>query len=185
MNKIELRKILRKDRQEFVSSRENLAIELPTDLAGIISGPGIVAGYVSNGKEPDVLPWLEQAYERGASCALPYLADRQSLMTFKAWRPGETLVPSDFGFLQPGDGCADLSPDIILVPMLGFDRHGGRIGQGQGHYDRAFPRYPDAKRIGIAWSVQERDAIPIDPWDVSLDMIVTETGVRSQNERDK
>jgi 5-formyltetrahydrofolate cyclo-ligase len=49
-----------------------------------------------------------------------------------------------------------------------------RLGQGGGYYDRAFARYPDALRIGLAWSVQEHDALPADPWDLPLHIILTE-----------
>ena len=69
---------------------------------------------------------------------------------------------------------AELTPDIVLTPLVGFDRRGTRLGQGAGHYDRAFAAHPAAWRVGIAWSVQEVDALPADAWDVPLHAIATE-----------
>ena len=78
------------------------------------------------------------------------------------------------GLRQPAVTSAECAPDLIVTPLLGFDRRGGRIGYGAGHYDRAFQRFPGARRIGFAWSVQQVDAVPLDPWDVPLHAVVTE-----------
>jgi 5-formyltetrahydrofolate cyclo-ligase len=67
-------------------------------------------------------------------------------------------------------------PDIILTPLLGFDHLLHRLGQGAGHYDRAFAALPGARRIGVAWSVQHVDPLPTDPWDVPLHAVITEQG---------
>ena len=83
-------------------------------------------------------------------------------------------MPGAFGLLQPRSDAEEVSPDLILAPLVGFDRALRRIGQGAGFYDRAFARLPDARRIGLAWSVQEVDALPTDPWDVPLHAVATE-----------
>jgi len=70
-----------------------------------------------------------------------------------------------------------VAPDLIIAPMLAFDRSMHRLGQGGGHYDRTFAQYPQAPRIGLAWSVQEADAIPVESHDMELDMIVTESEI--------
>jgi 5-formyltetrahydrofolate cyclo-ligase len=67
-----------------------------------------------------------------------------------------------------------VAPDLILTPLVAFDRSLARLGQGAGHYDRAFARYPLARRIGVAFSVQEVERLPTDAWDVPLHAIVTE-----------
>ena len=61
-----------------------------------------------------------------------------------------------------------------MTPLVAFDRRGGRIGQGASHYDRAFARFPGARRLGFAWALQEVEAVPHDPWDEGLHAIVTE-----------
>ena len=62
-----------------------------------------------------------------------------------------------------------MTPDVIVAPLIAFDRAMNRLGQGGGYYDRAFARFPDALRIGLAWSAQELDDVPADPWDLPLD----------------
>ena len=68
----------------------------------------------------------------------------------------------------------EIAPDAIMSPLIGFDREGNRLGQGGGFYDRAFARYASARRIGLAWSVQESDTLPVDSWDQRLHAVVTE-----------
>src|SRR3546814_5391288 len=75
---------------------------------------------------------------------------------------------------RPADNVALAAPDSIFCPLVGFDRRGGRIGQGGGHYDRYFAAHPGALRIGIGWSVQEIDATPRESTDIALDAILTE-----------
>lgn len=77
-----------------------------------------------------------------------------------------------FGTVYP-DGPIDV-PDLILVPMLAFDRRGYRLGYGGGYYDRTLASLPDARAIGYACSVQEVNDIPVGPFDVPLPVIVTE-----------
>ena len=67
-------------------------------------------------------------------------------------------------------------PDIILTPMLAFDGRLNRLGQGAGYYDRVFARYPDAWRVGIAWSMQQVSALTAESWDVPLHAVATERG---------
>jgi len=111
----------------------------------------------------------------GAGLALPHVVDRETPIRFLHWPPDGSLIPGPFGLLQPPADAREVAPDIILAPLVGFTRRGDRLGQGAGHYDRAFIRYPGAWRVGIAWSVQEVDTLPADPWDVPLHAIATET----------
>jgi 5-formyltetrahydrofolate cyclo-ligase len=109
---------------------------------------------------------------RGHRLALPHVEADRVTMTFRAWVPGEELERAPFGLWQPTGQV--LIPAVVLTPLIGFDRQGGRIGQGAGHYDRAFAALPGALRIGYAWSVQEVERVPHDPWDVALHAIATE-----------
>ncbi|RYY12360.1 MAG: 5-formyltetrahydrofolate cyclo-ligase, partial [Alphaproteobacteria bacterium] len=84
--------------------------------------------------------------------------------------------PGPFGLSQPHPDSPALTPDIILAPLLAFDAKLDRLGQGAGYYDRAFATFPDARRIGVAWSVQQVDTLPTDAWDMPLHAIITENG---------
>ncbi len=134
----------------------------------------IVAGYISDGEEVDPLPILLQAIDRGLATALPRVTTRDAPMHFHHWLPGDELSPGPFGLLQPREDAPLIAPDLILAPLLGFDRTMARIGQGAGFYDRAFAAAPAARRIGLAWSVQEAPGLPLDPWDAPLDGVATE-----------
>ena len=178
MTKQELRKNIRLLRQEFVSKplfwNEINPKHFTTPLAPYLGGGCVVAGYVAIGSETPVTNILEWAVVGGCRIALPYIANRDSQIEFRRWIPGEELGVAPFGFQQPLPGSATTSPDIILTPLIGFDRALNRLGQGAGHYDRAFARWPSALRIGIAWSVQEIACIPTDPWDLPLDAVLTQ-----------
>lgn len=132
-----------------------------------------VAGYMPLGSEFPVQAALHRAAALGCATALPVVAGRDGAMRFAPWRPGDALAAGWAGLAQP-DTDEIATPDLILAPLLGFDRALRRIGQGAGFYDRYFAGSPDARRIGIAWACQEMDAIPTDPWDVPLHAIVTE-----------
>jgi len=84
------------------------------------------------------------------------------------------MEQADFGFLQPLPSAEICNPDLILTPLVGFDRSLNRLGQGAGYYDRAFAALPDSLRIGIAWSIQECDGLVPDSWDMPLDAVLTE-----------
>lgn len=133
-----------------------------------------VALYHARGSEIDPAPLARRLTERGHPLALPHVAADGATMRFLAWHPANPLVPGIFGLSQPDVDGEDVAPTLILAPLLGFDRAGGRIGQGAGYYDRAFAALPGAIRIGYAWSAQEMDAVPRDPWDVPLHAIATE-----------
>ncbi len=95
-------------------------------------------------------------------------------MLFRSWSDAAPLDMAADKFLQPLSTADQVAPDIILMPLLGFDRQGSRVGQGAGYYDRALAQQSDPLRIAIAWSVQEFESLPADPWDMPLDAILTE-----------
>ena len=137
--------------------------------------PGtVVASYIPVGNEVRPRALVEAARAAGCRLALPHVVDRVTPLRFLAWPPDATLVPGPLGLYQPMPDAPELNPDIILTPLVGFDRCGNRLGQGAGHYDRAFAVHPDAWRVGLAWSVQEVPALTPDPWDIPLHAIVTE-----------
>ena len=136
--------------------------------------PGlVVAAYHPIGSEADPRPLVEAAGVAGCVIALPHVVDRATPLRFLT-DGAAGLHPGPFGLHQPHAEAEEVAPAIILTPLLAFDRRGNRLGQGAGHYDRAFAAHPKAWRIGIAWSVQEVDALVADVWDVPLHAIASE-----------
>jgi 5-formyltetrahydrofolate cyclo-ligase len=90
----------------------------------------------------------------------------------------DDLTPGRFGIPEPSSEAPALSPDVargvIVVPGLGFDRTGSRIGTGKGYYDRMLPRFPGLMRIGLTMDDFVVDRLPTDPWDVPMHLVVTE-----------
>lgn len=178
--KAALRATIRETRDAWVAALPDAAHTLafraaPTPLRTLFAPGRVIAGYVAIGSEADPARLLDQAAAAGATLALPYVERRSVPMRFLRWAPGDALVRGQMGLLQPDPAQAEeVAPDLFLAPLLAFDRRGHRLGQGAGYYDRAFARFTDAVRIGIAWSCQEVAAVPDDPWDEPLHAIVTE-----------
>lgn len=176
--KQKLREKLRFRRKHFAANLDGMAQlaafrALPAPLSDLLADHAVVGAYAAWGDEPDIMPMFAGLAEAGA-LALPHHAGRIAAMDFRHWRPDEPLVKGPWGTPQPADDAHLATPDLIFCPLVGFDRQGGRIGQGGGHYDRYFAAYSDVLRIGIGWSVQEIDATPRESTDIALDAILTE-----------
>lgn len=173
LSKDELRRALRTTRQNVETALKNAFwTHAPArPVLGLIQAESIVGYYYPLGSEVDPLPLHELA---GGRAALPWISGRNGEMMFRTWQSGQTLEKSAFGFIQPRVDAKIVVPDIIIAPMVGFDRALDRIGQGAGHYDRFFAKHPGAIRIGVAFACQESNALAADLWDIQLDAIITE-----------
>ena len=174
MDKSALRLSLREKRRAFVSSLHNTdfqPLHAVSCLKPLIDDSTILSFYQSDADECSVQNLALDLTDR---LALPCANRKEDRLIFRLWSPGDALEMSPLGFRQPVSFAERGAPSIILTPLLGFDRALNRLGQGAGHYDRAFEDYPDAIRIGIAWSVQEVSALTPDLWDMPLDAILTE-----------
>ena len=176
IDKLALRARLRAERDAFAADASE-AILAPEAFLSRLRPEMTVATYVAVGSEADTTQLAAAAAGVGCPLALPFVIDRAAPLRFLAWRMGEPLVEGPFGLRQPHPDSPEVAPDVILTPLVGFDARLNRLGQGAAHYDRAFARYPDAWRVGIAWSVQEVPAIPSDIWYVPLHAVVTEKGM--------
>lgn len=143
--------------------------------------PGtIVAGYSPIRSEIDPVPLMRSLATQGARLALPVIIARDEPLMFRVWSPDSALVAGSLGILEPPPEAPQLMPDILLVPLAAFDRAGHRIGYGAGHYDRTFAQLRPIKpftAIGLAFDTQEIESIPMQPHDVALDFVLTETRV--------
>jgi len=141
----------------------------------------VIAAYCAQGSEMDPGPILTAilALDPGrAKACLPVAADRQSPLIFRLWQPGEPLLPDAFGILSPRAESPEALPNLVITPLLAFDRRGGRLGQGAGHYDRTLANLRRQRPVfvlGIAFAEQEVAEVPTDRHDERLDAIVTET----------
>ena len=176
--KQKLREKLRFRRKHFAANLDGMAQlaafrALPAPLSNLLADHAVVGAYAAWGDEPDIMPMFAGLAEAGA-LALPHHAGRIAEMSFRRWAPDQALLKGPWGTRQPADDALLATPDLIFCPLVGFDREGGRIGQGGGHYDRYFAAHPDVLRIGIGWSVQEIDAAPRESTDIALDAVLTE-----------
>lgn len=170
-----LRRRLRAARDAFVADAPK-KIEAPSAFLALLARGAIVASYRPLGSEADPARLVVTALTAGCRLALPHVESHDSPLRFLAWQPGDALHQGPFGLEQPEVNNPAVCPDIVLTPLLGYDVHLNRLGQGAGHYDRAFAAFPGARRIGVAFSVQQVDALPADAWDVPLDAVITEQG---------
>ncbi len=185
--KRDLREMLLAERLALPEARRQvLDRQLCAQVLGFLaerSGARISAFLPFRG-EPDLKPVLNVLRESGRAIHLPVLAEAG--MEFRRWVPGEELVPNRFGIPEPvhGDACPPDALDWVLMPLLAFSASGTRLGMGGGFYDRAFafrlePTVrPKPTLVGVAYSLQEVNSLPAQHWDVPLDAIITDYGVR-------
>lgn len=152
----------------------DVSLPIPSAYRERLAPGVIVAAYHPLGSEADPAPLVAAARAAGCVVALPHVVDKATPLRFLAHDETGELEDGPFGLRQPAAHLHEVAPAIILTPLLAFDRQGNRLGQGAGHYDRAFAAHPGAWRVGIAWSVQEVDALDADPWDVPLHAVATE-----------
>lgn len=155
---------------------------------GVFRRGAHVALYVPMRGEVDLRPCLEVARRQGSHVYVPRVVSRRRRqMLFAPWTAGGAHRTNAFGILEPGS-AAGVRPviglDAVILPLVGFDASGNRLGMGAGFYDRALRRRLDRsatwrrpRLIGVAYACQQLPAIPASPWDVPLDVVVTERGV--------
>ncbi len=148
---------------------EHLLRSLPPPAGAVVAGYWPLAG------EIDIRPLLLALAARGHRVALPVTPRRGLPLAFRQWRPDEALAPGRFGTMTPAG--PEIVPEVLLVPLLAFDRRGHRLGYGAGYYDRTLASLPAACAIGCAFAAQEVAEVPAGPYDVTLGAIATETGV--------
>jgi 5-formyltetrahydrofolate cyclo-ligase len=143
--------------------------------------PGlIVAGFSPMKSEINPIPLLRKLANAGARLALPVVAGKGKPLIMRAWEFGAPLAAGVWGIRQPTPDAPEVAPDILIVPLLAFDRCGHRIGYGAGYYDMTIAALRAKKPIiaaGIAFAAQEIDAAPNTPRDARLDLVLTEREV--------
>ncbi|MBI1416327.1 MAG: 5-formyltetrahydrofolate cyclo-ligase [Limimaricola sp.] len=149
-------------------------------LAAVLSGHRgrPLAGYMAMRTEIDPGPAMAEAAGHGAVC-VPVIMGKDQPLQFREWTPAARMIDGPFGAKVPETG-GWVVPEVLIVPLVAFDRRGGRLGYGGGFYDRTLEGLRAAGpvlAIGFAWAAQEDEALPLEPVDQPLDLIVTEAGV--------
>src|SRR5579863_7705716 len=149
------------------------AREFPLAIA-----PGaIVSGFMALKSEINPLPLMQKLAGQGARLALPAIAGRGKPLILRAWEPGAPLGRGQWGIREPTADAVEVEPDILLVPLLAFDRAGHRIGYGAGYYDLTIARLRARKAVmavGVALAIQEVATVPATARDARLDLVLTE-----------
>ncbi|PLK24694.1 5-formyltetrahydrofolate cyclo-ligase [Porphyrobacter sp. TH134] len=185
LSKSELRRTLRAARKAHVdalpdSIRGLLFHRPPAPLLARIGDEAVIGLYHAGATEAPAGGYARFFHDAGHAIALPRFAARGAAMTFARHTDPyshDDLEIGPFGVLQPLAEAEPLVPDILFVPLVGFTPNLDRLGQGGGHYDRWLAEHPPQLAIGLAWDAQTRDALPTEPHDVRLDMVVTPTRI--------
>ena len=149
-------------------------------------GAGVVSGFASLPEELNVWPLLRRLAGAGVALALPVVARKGQPLVFRAWAPGDAMDKGVWGIPEPKADKPVLEPDFLLVPLLAFDAHGGRLGYGGGFYDRTLAHLRAMKpiaAIGLAYDEQRVNAVPHLDYDQRLDWVLTPSGpIRCQHD---
>lgn len=141
----------------------------------------VVAAYWPKGREFDTSPFLEPLLQAGNVCALPVVQKGSLNLKFARWDEGVELKKGPFDILQP-DSEEWVDPNVLIVPMLAFDRKGYRLGHGGGYYDTTLEYLrgkKDILAVGVAYAQQAcLFNLPIEEHDQRLDWIITPQGAQ-------
>src|SRR5689334_5347085 len=173
-------------RREAIARRDALpAAERAAAAAAIAARPlpvavppgAIVSGFSPLKSEINPVPLMRAFAAAGARLALPVVAGKGRPLTMRSWNFGEPLDSGVWGIREPKPEAPEVFPDILIVPLLAFDRAGHRIGYGAGYYDMTIAQLRGMKPVialGIAYAAQEIAAVPATPRDSPLDLVLTE-----------
>lgn len=129
--------------------------------------------------ELDSKPLLIRLMDEGYVVGLPVVVGPEEPLIFRRWEDGMPLYPAGLGTLEPGADAPEVVPEIMVMPLLGFDREGTRLGYGGAYYDRTLAAMsPRPLIVGYAFAAQEVERIPREPHDVGLDILITEGGAK-------
>jgi 5-formyltetrahydrofolate cyclo-ligase len=140
----------------------------------------VIGGYSAVREEMDLTDLNEVLRAKGHKITLPVMTGKGKPLIFRVHEKGDRLLANPLGILEPDSTAAGVFPDVLLVPLLAFDRRRNRLGYGGGYYDRTISKLRSHKPVlalGIAYACQEVSEIPMGPNDIPLDNIITELDV--------
>jgi 5-formyltetrahydrofolate cyclo-ligase len=141
-------------------------------------GPAVVGGYWPIRREVDCLPLLRRILQAGAQVALPAVVGPDQPLEFRPWTPGAAMDAGRWEIPHPAQG-PPVRPTVLLVPLVGFDAAGHRLGYGGGYYDRTLAALAadPALAVGLGFELGRLASIRPRPHDARMDVIVTEAGL--------
>lgn len=145
-------------------------------LRGLRGKP--MAGYMPMRTEIDPLPAMAELARHGP-VGVPVIQGKGQPLRFRAWTPETPMEDGPFGARVPVSG-GWIDPELLIVPLVAFDRAGNRLGYGGGFYDRTLEALRSRRQtlaVGFAWAAQEAADIPVEPTDQPLDALITETEI--------
>jgi len=172
-------------KKEHISKSETAEADISRHLWSFLNAQNqltthlVIAGYWSTQGEIGTESFLKRVCDHGLTAVLPVVRSNNSPLDFRKWTPESPMKVGKFGVSIPSDSNNNLVPDIVVVPMVGFDNSGGRLGYGGGFYDRTLEflrRKRDIIAVGIAYSCQQVDDLPTELHDQRLDGVITEKG---------
>jgi len=174
-----LRSLLRQRREDAAKREPGAARALRDVFLDAVKVPPdtCFAVYMAEGDEMDPTPLIEALWDRGHFFCLPVVEEKRKPLVFRAYSPGDALRLGPMDILEPFTSAPLVQPDVILVPLLGFNWRGHRLGQGGGFYDRSLTSLRETRAvqaIGLAYAVQEENELYVQPHDAKLDAAVTE-----------
>ena len=179
--KAALRALAHKQRATFLQGYRADAAKAAAEhfFSGVALHSGeVIAAYWPIRDELDCRLVLTRLMDEGQPVCLPVVLGDNQPLELRLWEQGAALYPSGFGTLAPDENAPLAEPDIVLMPLLGFDQQGTRLGYGGGYYDRTLAKMDRLPRlIGFAFSAQELRHIPREEHDIPLDAVITEQGI--------
>lgn len=183
----EVRLWRRGERERLIALRQGLPVadrrrwgqSIETELRRLLGEqPGALGVYWPFRAEFDPRGLIDWAVAEGRTVALPVVIDKKGPLEYRAWRPGEALVDGVWNIPVPEKRDV-VTPAIVLAPLVGFDPACYRLGYGGGYFDRTLAALrPRPTAIGVGFALQQLATIHPQPFDVPMDLIVTEQGVR-------
>ena len=142
-----------------------------------LAGVNVVSAFHPYQSEIDTRLLLGKLAGEGWTTCLPIVLGKGLPLEFRRWLPGEPLIAGVWGIQRPPDSSPVMEPDVLIIPLLAFDRAGFRLGYGGGFYDRTLEKLRALKNIvaiGAGYSGQEVEAVPHGDHDQPLDYLMTE-----------
>jgi 5,10-methenyltetrahydrofolate synthetase len=176
LDKTELRRILLAARQSIppeVRRRQDESIGERIIEWWHTSQPHTLGVYLPIRGEPELHAAYATLDSLGVRLALPMVREKGAPLIFVAWRPGDPLAIDAMGIPGPVAAAAEMQPASLLIPCVGFNEAGFRLGYGGGYYDRTLAGTSRPMTVGIAYRCLKADFLP-GPYDVPMDVIITE-----------
>ncbi|MDD1655298.1 MAG: 5-formyltetrahydrofolate cyclo-ligase [Methanomicrobiales archaeon] len=176
-----VRQVMRCNREAMTpAERRERSERICSHVLALIPDRETVMVYSAKELEANTLPLIRTLLARGNRVIVPIIVKADVSLRLSYLEDPAVLVPSTFNVPEPIGNEIPARPgdvDTIILPMLGFDRNGGRLGYGAGYYDRFLAQNPRIRKIGIAYACQEADRIPVDGNDIHMNCIITEDGI--------